>query len=93
MKSTFLFVAIMVLASCSRSPNELCKCIEETEKLNQLSQELLDMSDVSKEKFDTLVRLRFEMDSLCAPFKNMGTEELYDLRNECIDKDLLELKQ
>jgi hypothetical protein len=93
MKSLFLFAAITVLVSCSRSQNELCKCIEETEKLNKMSKELLDMSDVSKEKFDSLVRLREEMDSLCIPFKNIGTEELYEMRNECIDKDLLELNQ
>lgn len=93
MKLLFLLGIVAFIFSCSNSKNELCKCIEETEKLFNLSQELLEMSDVSEEKFDHLVRLRLEIDSVCAPFKEMGTAELYDLRNACIDQDLLELNK
>ena len=46
------------------------------------------MEVVSKEKQEELFQLRKEIDSICAPFKMMGTEELYNLRNECIDEEM-----
>ncbi len=92
MKRLSVLGLLLMLLSCSRS-NELCHCIEESEALNTLSNELLYADEVSPEQQDELMRLRKHIDSLCAPFQNIGTEELYKMRNECIDQELLDMQK
>ena len=83
--------ALTLFASCSQK-NELCKCIEDSEHLNDLSFQVMQLDEVPVEKFEELQRLRNRMDSICQPFMMMGPEELYKLRNECIDPELRELE-
>ena len=81
-------IAVLFLSACSTETNPLCECIQKSEALNSLSQDVLDMETVSKEKQDELFQLREDIDSICAPFKEMGPEELYKMRNECIDDEM-----
>jgi hypothetical protein len=92
MKRLTVLALFFSLLSCSRS-NELCHCIQESEALNKLSNELLYAEEVSPEQQDELMRLRTHIDSLCAPFQNIGTEELYKMRNACIDQELLDMQK
>ena len=79
-----LVVTIVILSSCN-STNDLCVCIEKGSELNEFSNELLMSEFVSEEQESELYQLRNEVDSLCAPFKEMGPKELYELRNACGD--------
>lgn len=89
----FVFSLFLIFAaSCSRN-NELCHCIQESEALNKMSNDLLYAEEVTKEQQEELFQLRKHIDSLCAPFQNIGTEELYNMRNECIDQDLLDMQK
>jgi hypothetical protein len=89
MKSfSLIAIAVLFLSACSEKTNPLCECIQKSEALNSLSQDILDMEIVSKEKQDELFQLREDIDSICAPFKEMGPEELYKMRNECIDDEM-----
>ena len=54
-----------------------------------MSQSLLGMDEIPQEKQDEILELRARIDELCAPFKEMGPEELYEMRNECIDQEML----
>lgn len=92
MKLLTVLALVFALFSCSRT-NELCHCIQESEALNELSNELLYAEKVSPEQQDELIQLRKHIDSLCAPFQNIGTKELYDMRNDCIDQELLDLQK
>jgi len=87
-RSLFASALVFSLAACSNETNPLCECIQKSEALNNLSTEILAMEVVSKEKQEELFQLRKEIDAICAPFKMMGTEELYNLRNECIDEEM-----
>jgi len=91
MKGSSLVLFVGLLFSCSRT-NELCHCIEESEALNNLSNELLYLDSIPKEKQEELFALRKRIDSLCSPFQEIGTEELYKMRNECIDEELLKVE-
>lgn len=51
------------------------------------------MDEVSADLQNELFALRLEIDSVCAPFRMMGPEELYKMRNECIDPELLKMNQ
>lgn len=92
MRILFFSFLVFLSTACSRT-NELCHCIQESEALNKLSNELLYADEVSPEQQDELMRLRKHIDSLCAPFQNIGTEELYKMRNECIDQELLDMQK
>jgi hypothetical protein len=83
-----LTISVFCLSACSTKTNPLCECIQKSESLNNLSSEILSSEIVSQEKQKELFRLRKEIDSVCAPFKMMGPEELYKMRNECIDEEM-----
>ncbi len=87
-----LFVPILLLlASCSSETNPLCECIQKSEALNYMSHELLFDDSTTAEEQDKLFALRKEIDSICEPFKMMGPEELYKMRNECLDDEMIEM--
>lgn len=88
-----LFCALAMLQSCKNEKNPLCHCIEKSEALNQLSSKILEMDEVSADLQNELFALRLEIDSVCAPFRMMGPEELYKMRNECIDPELMKMNQ
>jgi hypothetical protein len=86
-----LFFGVLMFQSCENEINPLCNCIEKSEALNQLSSKILGMEEVSVDLQKELFALRAEIDSVCAPFRMMGPEELYKMRNECIESELLKL--
>lgn len=92
MKVLFVLLGSLAMMACSRT-NELCHCIHEADELNKLSNELLYAEEVSAEQQAELNQLRKHIDSLCAPFYEMGPEEMYKMRNECIDQDLLDMQK
>lgn len=87
------FLCVLLISSCSSKSNPLCECVEKSEALNEMSNSLLFEEQVTEDQQQALFALRKEIDSLCEPFKMMGTEQLYELRNECIDPELLELNK
>ena len=96
MRAVLYFSSLLCLlftSACKSKSNLLCECIEKSEALNEMSNILLFEEQVSEEQQNALFALRKEIDSLCEPFKMMGTEQLYELRNECIDPELLELNK
>lgn len=88
MKRIILPLAGLFLFAC-QSENPLCECIAKSKELSTLSQQLLSMEEIPQEKQDEILELRARIDELCAPYKEMGPEELYDMRNECIDAEML----
>jgi hypothetical protein len=92
MKRIFAALAIVsVMSACSNELNPLCDCIQKSESLNNLSSDILALETVSQEKQEELFQLRKDIDSICAPFKMMGPEELYKMRNECLDDEMKEV--
>jgi hypothetical protein len=90
----FLYVSALIygLFSCSRT-NDLCHCIHEADELNKLSNELLYAEEVTPEQKQELEHVRKRIDSLCSKFYEMGPEEMYKMRNECIDQELLDMQK
>jgi hypothetical protein len=78
-------------SSCSNS-NGLCDCIDKGAELNEFSKELLNSTTVTEEQEAKLNTLRLSVDEICAPYKEMGPEELYTLREACSD-DLEDLEK
>ena len=92
-KHVFFLFSLAFLMACSSEKNPLCNCIEKSKALNDLSNSILNMEVVTEEKENELHTLRKEIDSICKPFHDMGPEELYEMRNECIDPELIEMNK
>lgn len=84
---------VFLLGSCSTKQNPLCECIQKSEALNALSNELLYSDTTTEQDLEKLIALRYSIDSICEPFKMMGPEELYKMRNECLDQEMLEVME
>jgi len=78
-----LFAIVFLMNVGCSSKNALCECIDKGDELNQFSSEILNSEVVTEEQENKLHSLREEVDQICAPFKEMGTKELYELREEC----------
>lgn len=81
----WIFAAVILTNSACSSKNGLCECIDKGDELNQFSSELLNSEVISEEQENKLYLLREEVDEICAPYKEIGTKELYELREECGD--------
>jgi len=92
-RSLLGLIVVISLMACKSEKNKLCLCIERSEDLNKLSSSILNMEIVSEAKYNELVALRKEIDSICKPFQDLAPEELYKMRNECIDPELLEMNK
>ena len=79
----WIFTAVFLVNVGCSSKNALCECIEKGDELNQFSSELLHSETVTEEQENKLHLLREEVNQICAPFKEMGPKELYELREEC----------
>lgn len=88
-----LLLFFILFSSCNSEENPLCHCIKKADELNKLSNSILSLEVVSEEKQNELILLRQQIDSLCEPFKLMGPEELYEMRNQCIDEELRSLEK
>jgi hypothetical protein len=84
---------ILILAACSQETNPLCNCVEKSKELNNFSSILLNKESITEKEQKKLFQLREEIDSICKPFHDMGPEELYNMRNECIDPELIEMNK
>lgn len=79
----WIFAAVFLTTVGCSSKNALCECMDKGDELNQFSSELLHSDAVTVEQENKLHSLREEVDQICAPFKEMGPKELYELREEC----------
>jgi hypothetical protein len=70
------------MSGCS-SEDSLCECVEAGESVNQLSSSFFDGS-YSEERKDSLAQAIDRRDELCAPFQNMGPQELQEASKECV---------
>lgn len=78
---TFLVTSALMISACS-SDDSLCECVEAGESVNQLSSSFFDGS-YSEERKDSLEQAINRRDELCAPFQNMGPQELQKASKDC----------
>jgi|TARA_R110000737_G_scaffold284835_1_gene291292 hypothetical protein len=78
-----LFSALLLIG-CNSAPEGFCDCLEQGEKLNKVTNEVLS-GDLSNAKKDELLKARKEKEKLCAPFVEANGAEMREWKKSCED--------
>lgn len=78
----FLFVVVLIVASCSGKDDQFCKCLEAGEALNNYSTELFNQ-EMDQSKADRLKELKNAKKEACANYQTMSGEEMLKRKKEC----------
>lgn len=82
-KSIFtISVVVCMITGCSSEDKGLCKCVEATNRVNELSATFLDGS-YSEGRKDSLFKARRLSDSLCVSYQKMAPEDLHKAAENC----------
>lgn len=71
-----------VLLACGSKDTKMCDCLEVSDRLNQLSSELL-INDVTEAQKKEMKSLQKEKDQKCEEFQTMSGEEMLKLKEDC----------
>lgn len=79
----YLFISLFLfLFSCGSKDTKMCDCLEVSNRLNQLSSELL-INDVTEEQKKEMKALQKEKEQKCEDFQTMSGEKMLKLKEEC----------
>ena len=79
----YLFTALsFVLLACGSKDTKMCDCLEVSDRLNQLSSELL-INDVTPAQKKEMKSLQKQKDKKCKDFQTMSGEEMLKLKEDC----------
>lgn len=88
MNKLIIILTLIIITSLSffyfnkNDDRKLCECVSFGEKVNDLSASFFNRpySDLGKDSLDLMISIR---DSICAPFLQMSSEDLYNLAENC----------
>lgn len=82
MKKT-IFIAGLILASCSSKDQQFCDCLSATTELNELSSKVLS-GELSEESLSVDQKaIKSKKDKLCADYETLSGEELMKKQEDC----------
>lgn len=78
-----LFSAILLIG-CNSAPEGFCECLEQGDKLNKVTNEVLS-GDLSNAKKEEMLKTRKEKNKVCAPFAEANGTEMREWKKSCED--------
>jgi hypothetical protein len=79
-----ILYTVLILASCSAAPEGFCDCLEQGDKLNKITNEVL-RGDLSKTKKNEMLSARKEKKEACAAFLETDGNEMLEWKKSCKD--------
>lgn len=77
-----ILIASLILVGCNSAPEGFCDCLEQGEKLNKITNEVLS-GDLSNAKKETLLKTRRQKEKVCAPFVNAKGDQMREWKKSC----------
>jgi hypothetical protein len=77
-----LIFACLALAACNSAPKGFCECLEKSEKLNKVANEVLK-GDMSENKKKALLNAREEKAEVCKGFALVKGTQMQKWKREC----------
>ncbi len=82
MKKISVVLFLTVLAACSQKDEAFCKCLSESEKLNEKSQEIFN-EGVNEANAKALKEIKEKQNKACADYKNMSGPDMLKRKEAC----------
>lgn len=77
----FLIISLLAVG-CNSAPKGFCSCLDEGEKLNKITNEVLS-GDLSNRKKEEMLKARKKKDNSCVKFVNSTGSEMREWKKSC----------
>ncbi len=81
-KTFIIAVTAILFSACSGAPDGFCECLEKSEELNGVANQVLLGND-TEQKAKDLIQLREEQSALCKDFEETSGPDMIEWRKEC----------